>query len=137
MPSSDEPRPFRITLDPIMVAIAESRQSFERWLDDLGLDDGAREELAVVFSELVSNATRAAARTGDVPEIEAWIEPDSVVLEVSNPVAPGETAVLDWNLDDPLRQGGRGLMIVRAYTDDVSVTTAEDTLTVRCRRLLD
>lgn len=91
-----------------------------------------------MFSELVSNAARAAARVDDVPQIDAWTEPDdSVVLEVSNAVPPGESPVTHWDLDDPLRAGGRGLVIVRAYTDVVEVDAEDHTVTVRCRRRPD
>ena len=120
-----------------MAAIAASRTSFEDWLSDVGIAEEPRDELAVVFSELVSNATRAAATTGEVPRVDAWTEPDSVVLEVSNPVRDGKTPVEHPHFRDPLRTGGRGLVIVRAYTDEVTVTATDHTVTVRCRRLLN
>jgi len=136
MTRSPDPGPFHLNLDPVMAAIAASRESFEAWLTGVGVLDGPRSELAVVFSELVSNATRAAADAGDGPRVDAWTEPDSVVLEVSNPICDDEAPVKRSDFDNPVRTGGRGLMIVRAYTDDLTITAADHTLTVRCRRLL-
>lgn len=126
-----------MSVEPETAAVATSRRSFEDWLGDAGIDDGARQELAVVFSELISNASRAALGVDDVPEADAWTEAgDTVVLEVSGAVPAGEAPVFDPDPHDPLRPGGRGLTIVRAYTDDVEVEAADAAVTVRCRRHL-
>lgn len=137
MSRSRVPGPFRLTVDPIIEAVTSSRRSFERWLTGVGITGGTRDELAVVFSELVSNATRGSAGTGGVSRVDAWTDAQGMVLEVSNAVPSDAPPVEHWSFGDPLRSNGRGLMIVRAYTDDLSITAADGRITVRCRRLLD
>ena len=90
----------------------------------------------MVFSELATNASRASNGSGRRAEANAWAESDSVLLEVANPVSASVAPPRRWDLDDPLRAGGRGLMIVRAYTDDISVSATDRTVTVRCRRFV-
>ena len=128
--------PFRTTLgiDPAGTGVA--RREFVRWMDGAGVDRDVAGELAVVVSELAANAANASPPTEDPAEVAAWTEPDSVVIEVSNRVGRMSRRRPRWDLRDPLRSGGRGLMIVRAYTDDIAFQATDDTVVVRCRRLL-
>jgi hypothetical protein len=43
-----------------------------------------------------------------------------------------------WDYDDPLRPGGRGLLIVESLVDDLAITppSGVEPLRVRCRRSL-
>ena len=136
MTRSPDPGRFSTDLALSPAACASSRAAFVRWLTAAGVVDGPRDELAVVFSELVANATKAAAGSERSPEANAWTESDSVMIEVANPVPAATPAPRRWDLDDPLRTGGRGLMLVRAYTDDISVSATDKMVTVRCRRFL-
>jgi hypothetical protein len=133
---SPDPGRFRTDLETSPAACASSRAAFVRWLTAAGILDGPRDELAVVFSDLATNASRASAGSGRRAEANAWAESDSVLLEVANPVPASVPPPRRWDLDDPLRPGGRGLMIVRAYTDDISVTATDRMVTVRCRRFV-
>ena len=113
--------------------VARARESFQRWLATAFDDDDLVEEMTVVFAELTSNAASAAADPSDAITARAWCESDDLVLTVTNTVTTAEQ-VTRWDMGDPLRGGGRGLMIVRAFTDALDVVADERTVTVRCRR---
>ena len=92
--------------------------------------------MAVVLSELASNAVEG----GDPEQPDAHVQAEVVdeVLEivVSNRTPPAVKGVRRWDLDDTLRGGGRGLVIVRAYTDSLAVDSTGDLVSVRCTRRL-
>ena len=128
--------PFRTTLGVGPADTGTARSAFVAWMGGAGVDDDVAGELAVVFSELAANAAKASPPSDDPAKVAAWTEPDSVVIEVSNRVGTVPRRRPRWDLSDPLRSGGRGLMIVRAYTDDIAFQATGDTVVVRCRRLL-
>lgn len=118
--------------------IGNARNRFERWLTDVGIDDETVEELAIVFSELAANAVTASA-PGTLARLRAYRDETNVVLEAVN--GSPQTVPRDrgaWDLADPLRPGGRGLLIVNEYMDNVQVEPADDLngILVRCRRSL-
>lgn len=113
--------------------VAQARDQFHRWLDSSFDDPELVEEMTVVFAELASNAASAVATPDDPIVVRAWCEADELVLTVTNTVTVVEE-VTRWDMTDPLRGGGRGLMIVRAFTDDLDVEADDRSLTVRCRR---
>lgn len=126
-----------ITLSADPALIHDVRERFADWLDSWAA--GAielRNDLMVVLSELLANAAAAAPDDGAELVVHAWCEGDDVVVEVSNPVAPWVDAAIRWDLNDPLRPGGRGLLIVRALVDEVEVVQDVDDsrTTLRCRR---
>jgi anti-sigma regulatory factor (Ser/Thr protein kinase) len=131
--SRQEQRPFERRLDARPGAIVDTRRDFEAWLRGTLAEDDDVHDMAVVLSELASNAAAGAA-TGSQAEIFATIEGDHVCLEVRNRVADGAPEVTRWDLDDPLRGGGRGLLIVRAYTDSMEIDSVDGTVVVRCAR---
>lgn len=114
-------------------SVSEARFAFATWLRDFA-DDEAVHDMAVVLSELATNATASAAE-GTAGEIRAHVHGDELHLQVSNAV--GDADVRRWDLDDPLRGGGRGLVIVRAYTDSMEIETVDGSVTVRCVRRLN
>jgi anti-sigma regulatory factor (Ser/Thr protein kinase) len=117
-------------------AIPAARHAFEAWLRENGASADDVHDMAVVLSELASNAALGAA-PGTTAHIQAGVVGDSVELEVRNQVDSVDTDALRWDLDDPLRGGGRGLLIVRAYTDTLEVDSAGGAVIVRCRRRLE
>jgi anti-sigma regulatory factor (Ser/Thr protein kinase) len=134
-PSSRSEEHFESSFPASIDALVEPRQSFGSWLERRGVPADVSSELKVVFSELTSNA---AAVTDDVRadiRTRAWCEGTDVVITVQNPPQDDQLVVRHWDLDDALRGGGRGLVIVRAYTDDVQADTGPGgALTIRCRR---
>ena len=126
---------FELCFPPVADNLGHGRQAISRWLAARSVDAGVVHDLAVVYSELAANAL--AASNGDDICTQAWIDGGEVVIEVANGLASSDARrVTRWDLGDPLRGGGRGLMIVRAFTDDVEVVTSDDgqSIVVRCRR---
>jgi len=127
---------FAWTLPADPGAIPAARHAFEAWLVGNAASADDVHDMAVVLSELASNAALGAA-AGTSARIQASITGGQVHLEVTNQVDRIETDVLRWDLDDPLRGGGRGLLIVRAYTDTLEVDSVAGAVTVRCTRRLE
>lgn len=119
-------------------SIGSARQAFGTWLGQITADPELLEDMSVVVSELVSNALDGGHRSEPDAEIHAEVDDGDVLhVVVSNRLPDGATDIRHWDLDDPLRGGGRGLMIVRAYTDSLAVDSSAGTVSVRCTRRLD
>ena len=127
--------PFETPLPPTPAAVTPSRRAFRAWLDGLGVEEDVSAELAVVYSELLANAVDASPESDQV-SASASFEGGNVVIEVANAVAPCAVPVERWDFTDALRAGGRGLMIVRAYTDVLQIDVGDDEIVVRCERAL-
>ena len=135
---------WRLVADLDEVPVA--RRAFEGWLRDARVSDDDVHDLTVVLSELGSNAANGAA-PGTEARIESWLDAGVprqacrvagvLHLAVANRVEEATTDIQRWDLDDQLRGGGRGLLIVRAYTDSMEIDTAGGEVSVRCTRRLD
>ena len=117
-------------------SIKSVREAFDSWLRRATTDPELLEDMSVVISELVSNALDGAPPDEPDAEIRAEIDERVLHLVVSNRLADGVANIRHWDLEDPLRGGGRGLMIVRAYTDSVAVDSTGGAVRVRCTRRL-
>lgn len=117
-------------------SIGMARQAFDGWLRKTTTDPELLEDMAVVVSELASNAVEGADPARPESDIRAVITDGVLEVVVSNRTPPRDAEVRRWDLDDTLRGGGRGLMIVRAYTDSLSVDSTGGTVSVRCTRRL-
>lgn len=124
---------FASTFASTLADLARAREQFAAWLAEQGVPDEQRMDLEVAFSELGSNAVTAVGDDHREVEVTAWRVGPDVVFEVTNPVVRSAEPLSRWDLDDPLRGGGRGLMIVRALTDAIDVRYDDGDLTVRCR----
>ena len=102
------------------------------WLAGITTSDERIEDLSVVISELGANAVRGTPADADPATVSAWLDDDRVVLEVANRVEDVGIPDVDWDLEDPLRTGGRGLLLVSAFVDDVHVDVDGDVLVIRC-----
>jgi len=131
--STSGQRAFERHLDASADSIVDARRAFEDWLRAALAEEDDVHDLTVVLSELASNAV-AGAVEGSKPLVHASIEGSEVCLEVRNQVRGGAADVGRWDLDDPLRGGGRGLLIVRAYTDSMEIDSVEGAVVVRCAR---
>lgn len=126
---------FESSFPASITAVSEARDSFTAWLSSDGLDESTVDELTVVYSELASNAAVQPCETGGTVHTAAWREDDDIVLTVENPKCRDQPEVRRWDLDDALRGGGRGLLLVRAFTDSLeSLRSARGALLLRCRR---
>ena len=122
--------------EPDAAALGVARSEFATWLDEVVDDAELRDEMLVVLSELRANAVAASQDPrGDVTA-RAWVDADGLTLEVTNPPASTFSAVNRWDYDDPLRAGGRGLLIVESLVDDLAIAppNGNDPLRVRARK---
>ena len=126
--------PFESPVEATPSAVTPCRKRFAAWLRECDVDEDLVGELTIVFSELLSNAVKASRGAEREVQTRAGLERGRVIIEVCNPVARSRSDVDRWDLDDPLRAGGRGLVIVRAYTDDVEIELRDESLVVRCSR---
>lgn len=114
------------------------RSEFGHWLQSLGVQGERLDDLLVVVSELGANAVRESASDAELPTITATCGDGTIELEVTNEVDERSHEPADsWDLDDPLRAGGRGLLLVSALVDDVDVAVEGRRLSVRCTVDLD
>ena len=117
-------------------ALASVREEFAEWLGGLTTSEEKVEDLSVVISELGANAVRGTPEGREPATVGAWVEERDdqrlVVLEVANHVEEVTIPDADWDLEDPLRTGGRGLLLVSAFVDDVHVDVDGDLLIIRC-----
>ncbi|MFP5321060.1 MAG: ATP-binding protein [Acidimicrobiia bacterium] len=134
--SKSNGRDFSWRLGTDAGSIPAARHAFEVWLRAHAVVDDDVHDMAVVVSELASNAA-IGSPAGATAQISATVSRGELRLEVSNEVDPERADVQHWDLEDPLRGGGRGLLIVRAYTDTMEVDSVGGTVTVRCARRLD
>lgn len=117
-------------------SIGSARQAFSAWLSEITCDADVVEDMSVVVSELAANALDGGDTTEPDAQVRAELDGDVLHVVVSNRLPPEVVEIRHWDLDDPLRGGGRGLMIVRAYTDSLAVDTTGGTVNVRCTRQL-
>lgn len=117
---------------PDVSALAVVRRTFVDWMEDADVSRERIEDLSVVISELGANAVRATPVGSQPATACAWLDERQLVLEVANEVDAGTETTIDWDLEDPLRTGGRGLLLVSAFVDDVDTTVMDGRLVVRC-----
>ena len=131
-------REFAATYPARTVAIADARRELSVWLRENGVPPDVHEELLVVLSELLANAVAASVDEHQQAAVAAHMDADCVVLEVTNPPASEFSLVDRYDYDDPLRPGGRGLVIVESLVDDLAIVPPDQdrSLSVRCRRQL-
>ena len=125
--------PFEYTFSPSLATVPLARHLFGDWLEHLALDDVERADLLLVASELCSNAVRHASGAPRALALRAWADHDAVVLEVEDDGAGME---LSTRAEDPDLEAetGRGLYVVRALSDDLSVRRDGDRTVVRAVR---
>jgi anti-sigma regulatory factor (Ser/Thr protein kinase) len=119
-------------------AVSACRQAFVGWMRGAEVDSEAVDDLEVVFSELAANAVTASPDASDDVRVHAQLDDGVLVLEVSNRTARDDHVPVSVpDLDDTLREQGRGLLIARAFVDSVRMETQlPDRFVVRCNRRL-
>ena len=128
-----DPPTFDVTFPARVDVLPSQRHGFAGWLRGLGVHGGVAEDLTVVFSELTTNAVHGSPHDAAEVDVRAACEDGELVLDVRNTTATDGYGAHRWDLDDPLREGGRGLLIVRALVDELDVRQAGGDLAVRCR----
>lgn len=111
-----------VTFPASLASVAEARRHLAEWLHGAGVaDPDLHDDLALVLSELAANAARAAQVHDSTFSVQAAVQDGAVVLRVGNPADVWVPPTHRWDMDDPLRGGGRGLQIVSALVDELRV----------------
>ena len=111
-----------------------ARRALREWLCAQPRDLDAVQELLIVATELCTNAVRHGG--SGMVTLRAWEEGDAVVVEVEGLDSVHEASAVVRNLDDPLEEGGRGMLIVQSLCDDVSIVVRGRNRFVRCRKAI-
>jgi serine/threonine-protein kinase RsbW len=129
--------PFEYRFTPSRTVIRLARQVFGMWLErQPGVDVDGIDDLMVAVSELCTNAvTHASGAVGSVA-LRAWIDCDEVVLEVEDDGDGFDLHEGDRTNVTPgfSEEGGRGLFIVSALTDHISLRIDQGRTIVTCRK---
>ncbi len=131
--SSATPGSFVETFPARIDRLAATRRAFIEWLERNCTNADGRGDLTVVYSELTTNAVHASPAESVEVAVRAWCDGADIVLEVANVAGDDEPDEQRWDLDDPLRSGGRGLVIVRAFVDTLQVRRERGRHIVSCR----
>lgn len=119
---------FLTTLTADRSEIGQARSALAQWLRAGAVDPDVVDDLVVVASELLANAIDASPGDATVA-LRGTNDATVVTLEAINRVSDWVSPADRWDLDDPLRLGGRGLLIVAALVDHVD---AEHDVTNSC-----
>jgi len=129
------PAAFEYRFSPNAATIPLCRHLFSDWVEHLAVDDAERSDLLLVVSELCSNAVRHASGAPGALALRAWAEGDNLVVEVEDDGAGFE---LEGRYEDELpdldAEQGRGLYVVEALSDEVTVQRLQDRTVVRAVR---
>ena len=114
--------PVEYLFSPTPATIPLARHLFADWLHYLPVDDAERSDLLLVVSELCSNAVRHASGAPGGLALRSWAEGDAIVIEVEDDGAGFELVDRhDDEFPDTFAEQGRGLYVVQALTDEMSV----------------
>jgi len=137
VPPGSDPAPplgaFEYRFSPSMATVPLARHLLGDWLEHMAVEDAERADLLLVASELCSNAVRHASGAPGALAVRAWADADALVVEVEDDGAGME---LSTRLEDPDldAEQGRGLYVVRALTDDLTVRRVDGRTLVRAVR---
>ncbi len=117
-----------LTIDPLQ--LASLRSSLRTWLGDRGVEPGAMDDLVLACNEACSNAMEHAfgARGGTI-EASVAVDQSDVVVTVQDDGS--------WSEVPAKGNRGRGLNIIRAVMDDVTIDRATGGTTLTMRRAVD
>lgn len=124
---------FEYRFSPSLATVPLARHLLGDWLEHLPLDAGERADLLLVASELCSNAVRHSSGRPGALSMRVWADGDALVVEVEDDGAGME---LSHRMEDPDldAEQGRGMYVVRALTDELTVRRAEERTVVRAVR---
>jgi len=124
---------FEVALVPDLGALAPLRREVAARLDPGVLGSVTVDNLLLVLSELATNAIQATAPDGAGAVVLVRVRPRSaaVIAEVENTGPAFVEAALAQQQVAGDAEGGRGLVIVRALTDEVTVEFRDGRCVVR------
>lgn len=124
--------PFEHRLSPSMAAVSVSRGLLREWLTRVPVDADAVHDLLLAATELCANAVEHASWEVGGVVIRAHIDGSDIVLEVEDDGGGLHWPLLALEPPDPQAEHGRGLWLVRTFTDDVIPETAGARTVIRC-----
>lgn len=119
---------------PHVAELPIARRALREWIERAPRNEDAVQELLIVATELCTNAVRHAG--SGLITLRAWEEDQHVVVEIEALDNARETSTIVRNLDDPLEEGGRGMLIVQTLCDDLSIVVRGRNRFVRCRKVV-
>lgn len=126
--------PFRHPIGPSTASIPLARHLLSDWLRWQPVSDVDQSDLLLAASELCTNALRHSSVEGLTATLRAWVEGLDVVVAVDDddPTPVDLRGVEEIPDTDAL--SGRGLFLVQALTDGITVEPREVGKTVACRK---
>ena len=124
--------PFEHRLSPSMAAVSVSRGLLREWLVRVPVDPDAIHDLLLAATELCANAVEHATWEEGGVVVRAFTSGSDVVLEVEDDGGGLAWPVLALEPPDPEAEHGRGLWLVRTFTDEVTPQTAGAHTVIRC-----
>ncbi len=126
---------FCYRFSPTPATIPLARHLLSDWLEHQPVEEPEQSDLLLVASELCSNAVRHASGNPGSVELRAWAEGDALVIEVEDDGEGFEVETYrDDEQPDPEALRGRGLYVVEALSDELSVTRVDDRTVARAVR---
>lgn len=124
---------FEVALVPDLGALAPMRREVAARLDPAVVGSATIDSVLLVLSELATNAIQATAGEGAAVLVRVRPRSTAIVAEVENAggafVEPSAPLAQQQATGDA--EGGRGLVIVRALTDGVTVRFRDGRCVVR------
>jgi serine phosphatase RsbU (regulator of sigma subunit)/anti-sigma regulatory factor (Ser/Thr protein kinase) len=126
---------FEYHLSRQLASVPLARHFLADWLEHLAIDRDEVADLLLVASELCANAIRHGEGRDGALVLRAWAEGNDIVLQMEDDGTGFEPPQRYGDeLPDPEAIAGRGLFLVEALTDDLSIENGDDRTVVQVRK---
>ena len=126
--------PFRATLPAKSSAVASLRRDLRAWLVDAGAPCDSAEDLVLAVSEACANAVEHAYAFDALRTIRVLVTCDDRRIDVT---IADDAAWRPPHPDSEIRQRGRGIPLIRALVDCMSIDTSAGTTIQMVKTLPD
>lgn len=137
-PGTEGPPPlggFEYRFSPNPATVPLGRHLLSDWLDHVNVEQAEASDLLLVASELCSNAIRHSSGAPSSLVLRAWADRDALVIEVEDDGTGFElNDRYEDEMPDPDAEQGRGLFVVEALTDQLTVNRVDGRTQVRAVR---
>ncbi len=123
------PACLKLTVEACPESLSLVRRSVSKWIEPLGVGAEEAGAVLVVVSELLANSVEACRPTDEI-SILLSAEGPTMGVEVSNP-SRRSSPVRIPTMAEPLAARGRGLAIVEALTEEVSLSEVDGATVAR------
>ena len=126
---------LHITSDPAQ--LAPLRHQLEEFCAACGFDAKATGEIGLVVNEAIANVIRHAYGGAEDKPVELSVEFDGQLLRIGiRDWGSGRMPPAGYNLRDPLKPGGVGLVCLREWMDNVTFSQQPDGMLLTLERRL-